>query len=129
MRVDGHQQRQGYVLLTDKGRRRGRHSAWYLLPRWHSGDQSACQCGRSLVGKIPWRRKGQPTLVLLPGKSHGHRSLPGCSPWGHKESDRTEHTHTHTHTHTREDRACLLPKLTTVPPGLSVGLPRYPVTM
>jgi len=28
--------------------------------------------------------------VLLPGKSHGWRSLVGCSPWGRKESDMTE---------------------------------------
>ena len=33
---------------------------------------------RSLVGKIPWRRKWQSTPVLLPGKSHGQRSLVGC---------------------------------------------------
>ena len=31
-----------------------------------------------------------PTPVLLPGKSHGQRSLVGCSPWGHEESDMTE---------------------------------------
>ena len=31
---------------------------------------------------IFWRRKWHPTLVLLPGKSHGWRSLVGCSPWG-----------------------------------------------
>ena len=36
-----------------------------------------------------------PTLVLLPGKSHGQRSLVGCSPWGCKESDRTERLHFH----------------------------------
>ena len=34
----------------------------------------------------------------LPGKFHGQRSLVGCIPWHHKESDMTEHTHTHTHT-------------------------------
>ena len=33
--------------------------------------------------------KWQPTPVLLPGKFHGLRSLIGCSPWGHKESDRS----------------------------------------
>ena len=33
---------------------------------------------------------GTPTPVLLPGKSHGQRSLIGCSPWGCKESDMTE---------------------------------------
>ena len=44
------------------------------------------------VGKIPWRREGQPTPVILPGESHGQRSLAGYSPWGHKESDTTEAT-------------------------------------
>ena len=37
----------------------------------------------------------QPTPVLLPGKSHGHRGLVGCSPWGHYESDMTEQLHFH----------------------------------
>ena len=45
------------------------------------------------VGKIPWRRKWQPTPVLLPGKSHGQRSLVGYGPWGHKESDTTKRLH------------------------------------
>ena len=36
------------------------------------------------VGKIPWRRKWQPTAVFLPGKSHGQRTLLGDSPWSHK---------------------------------------------
>ena len=40
--------------------------------------------------RVPWRRDGQPTPVFLPGKSHGQRSLAGYSPWGHRESDRTE---------------------------------------
>ena len=39
-----------------------------------------------IVGKIPRRRKWQPTAVLLPGESHGGRSLVGYSPWGGKES-------------------------------------------
>ena len=59
------------------------------LPWWLSGKESACQC-RSLrtlrfdpwVGKIPWKRKWQPTLVFL--KSHRQRSLAGYSPWGCK---------------------------------------------
>ena len=37
-----------------------------------------------------WRRKWQATPVSLPGKSHGQRSLVGCSPWGCEESDTTE---------------------------------------
>ena len=42
-----------------------------------------------------WRRQWQPTPVLLPGKSHGQRSLVGCSPWGHEESDMTKWLHFH----------------------------------
>ena len=41
------------------------------------------------------RRQWHPTPVLLPGKSHGWRSLVGCSPWGLKESDTTERLHFH----------------------------------
>ena len=70
-----------------------------------SGKESACQCRRHrrwgfdpCVGKIPWRRKWQPTPVFLPRKSHGQRSLVGYSPWCCKESDMTERAHTHTHT-------------------------------
>ena len=41
----------------------------------------------------PWRRQWHPTPVLLPGKSHGWRSLVGYSPWGREESDTTEQLH------------------------------------
>ena len=41
------------------------------------------------------RRHWHPTPVLLPGKSHGWRSLVGCSPWGGEESDTTERLHLH----------------------------------
>ena len=41
------------------------------------------------------RRQWHPTPVLLPGKSHGRRSLVGCSPWGREESDMTERLHFH----------------------------------
>ena len=69
-------------------------------PKLRGCKQSVClQCGRPgfdpWVGKIPWRRKWQPTPVLLPGKSHGQRSLVGCSPWGLEESDMTERLHFH----------------------------------
>ena len=43
----------------------------------------------------PWRRQWHPTPVLLPGKSHGWRSLAGCSPWGCEELDMTEQHHFH----------------------------------
>ena len=39
---------------------------------------------------LPRRRQRHPTPVLLPGKSHGRRSLVGCSPWGCEELDTTE---------------------------------------
>ena len=42
------------------------------------------------AGKTPWRTAWQPTLVFLPGESHGWWSLAGCSPWGHEESGTTE---------------------------------------
>ena len=95
------------------------------------------QCTRpkfdSWVGKMPRRRKWQPTPVFLPEKSHGQRSLAGYSPWGSKESDSTSwlnhhhsyiaqgtllcgdlnekeiqkrrDTHTDTHTHTQTHTA------------------------
>ena len=66
---------------------------------WRSGKEPACQRRRckthgfsSWVGKIPWKRKWQPTPVFLPGKFNGQRSLVGHSPQGCKESDTTEHT-------------------------------------
>ena len=42
-----------------------------------------------------WRRQWHPTPVLLPGKSHGRRSLEGYSPWGHWGLDMTERLHFH----------------------------------
>ena len=40
--------------------------------------------------RLNWRKQWHPTPVLLPGKSHGWRSLVGCSPWDREESDTTE---------------------------------------
>ena len=47
-----------------------------------------------LFNMLP-RRQWHPTPVLLPGKSHGQRSLVGCSPWSREESDTTERLHFH----------------------------------
>ena len=59
-----------------------------------------CQCSRlesrgfdPWVGKIPWRRKWQPTPVFLAGESQGQRSLAGYSPWGCKELTARLSTH------------------------------------
>ena len=68
---------------------------------WASLVAQACNAGDpgSIPGlgrrDLPWRRKWQSTPALLPGKSHGRRSLIGYSPWGHKESDMTERLHFH----------------------------------
>ena len=51
------------------------------FPGGSHGQESACNVGdpvRSLVGKIPWKRKWQLTPVLLPRESHGWRSLADC---------------------------------------------------
>ena len=73
------------------------------LSRWCCGKESACSAedARDVAlipgsGKIPWRRKWQPTAVFLTGKCYGQRSLVDCSPWI-TESDTTERAHTHTH--------------------------------
>ena len=56
------------------------------FPGSSKGKESACSVGDQgsglQVGKIPWRRKWQPTPVLLPGEFHGQRRK--CS-WGCKE--------------------------------------------
>ena len=79
-----------------------KHRELYLIspnnfPGGSDGKSILLQCGRPRFnpwdGKISWRRKWQPSPVLLPGKSHGRRSLVGYSPWGHKELDMTEQFH------------------------------------
>ena len=55
------------------------------------------------VGKIPWRRKWQPTPVFFPGPSDGQRSFVGYSPWGCKEADPTERLSVHTYTYTHNE--------------------------
>ena len=59
-------------------------SQYYVCLKWRlpwglSGRESSRQCRRNTsylrVEKIPWRRKWQPTLVVLPGKSHGKEAL------------------------------------------------------
>ena len=70
-----------------------------LLAATESGQGTSSIYANSQIAKNQhrycefWRRKWHPTPVLLPGKSHGWRSLVGYSPWGHKESDTTERLH------------------------------------
>ena len=76
------------------------HTHYYYETNTSGGSDSksiCLQCGKPgfdpWFGKIPWRRKWQPTPVLLPEKSHGRRSLAGYRPWGCKELDMTERLH------------------------------------
>ena len=62
-----------------------------LLPAWSNHRSAFCHY---YVGHF-WRRQWHPTPVLLPGKSHGRRSLVGCSPWGRWELDMTQWLHFH----------------------------------
>ena len=59
------------------------------------GESSGEKMTKSNAGIYSGRRQWHPTPVILPGKSHGRRSLVGCSPWGGTESDTTEWLHFH----------------------------------
>ena len=62
------------------------HSIIKKLERWEGTDKES----------LEWAsRQWHPTLVLLPGESHGRRSLVGCSPWGRWDSETTEQLHFH----------------------------------
>ena len=97
-----------YTWTSPDGQHRNQTNYILCSQRWRSSIQSAktrlgtgCGSDHELliakfrlklkkVGKTTQRRQWQPTPVLLPGKSHGQRSLVGCSPWGCEESDTTE---------------------------------------
>ena len=76
------------------------------FPGGAAGEEPTCQCGRRKrprfdpwVGKIPWRRKWQPTPVftsIYAWRIPWTERLVGCSLWGHKELDTTEWLSTHT---------------------------------
>ena len=68
---------------------------WRVLVVWFAGKVEGerrveicqnCFC----IYSLHWRRQWHHTPVLLPGKSHGWRSLVGCSPWGREELNTTE---------------------------------------
>ena len=70
----------------------GKYSALYFLSS--SSEMPRIFRFHNLMSPHRWRQ-WHPTPVLLPGESHGWRSLVGCSPWGSYESDATEWLHFH----------------------------------
>ena len=61
-----------------------------------SHEIQGAQLGYKCFPRISiWRRQWHPTPVLLPGKSHGRRSLVGCGPWDREACDTTERLHFH----------------------------------
>ena len=71
----------------------GKGSQWLLQNLCHFPLGSDWLFVCQFLQAIFWRRQWHPTPVLLPGKSHGRRSLIGCNPWGRYESDTTERLH------------------------------------
>ena len=70
-----------------------KQSPWSLTVQEREISILNCSCEKSVINCFLWyqrRWRWHPTPVLLPGKSHGQRSLVGCSPWGCEESDTTE---------------------------------------
>ena len=63
-----------------------------LVVKYPSANAGDVRHEGLIPGKIPWRKAWQPTLVFLPGESHGQRSLVGYSPQGRKGLDVTEVT-------------------------------------
>ena len=86
------------IKLIESCRSKCKHR--HVSTTWGSlhemGELYQCQFPSwDIVVLLCWRRQWHPTPVLLPRKSHGRRSLLGCSPWGRSESDTTERLHFH----------------------------------
>ena len=86
-----------YILTCIISLKKKKKTFYFVLDK-----ESACHCRRlrscgfgPWVGKIPWRRKWQPTPEFLFGESHGQRSLAGYSPRSHKELDMMSKQHSH----------------------------------
>ena len=86
----------GYLLwpMRSPGKTVSLCPAWFCTPRPNLPVTPGIYWLPTFAFQSPmmkrWRRQWHPTPVLLPGKSHGRRSLAGCSPWGLEESDTTE---------------------------------------
>ena len=69
-----------------------KRSVFVPIPKKGNAKECSNYHTTALISHASWRRQWHPTPVLLPRKSHGRRSLVGCSPWGREESDTTEAT-------------------------------------
>ena len=69
--------------------------SWFCYLNHWKGGQNLNKFLSVLIWYHIQRRQWHPTPVLLPGKSHGWRSLVGYSPWSHEDSDTTEWLHFH----------------------------------
>ena len=94
----------GVLSLTESGKRRVPPGTKRLL--FCFGPQ------HWLLFWVPTKTIWKPTPVILPGESHGGRSLVGYSPWGRKELETTEWLHCHFHQDNNlEDQACFRKRL------------------
>ena len=92
-----------FCLITGSERAKNLDQPFWVLAKATCGGLQSLQ--RLFSNDAPLRRAGkkfssiqrqwQLTPELLPGKSHGQRSLVGCSPWGRQESDTTERLPVH----------------------------------
>ena len=76
-----------YAGQEATGRTGCRKTDWFQIGKRICQGYILSPCLFNLYAEYIRRRQWQPTPVLLPGKSHGRRSLVGCSPWDHEESD------------------------------------------
>ena len=87
---DGTQVQQLQIWRTQQWPQDRKRSVFIPIPKKGNAKECSNYHTVTLISHASRRRKWQPTPVLVPRKSHGWRSLVGCSPWGHEESDTTE---------------------------------------
>ena len=90
-----HTTAENHQITKEQNRSRRKEQELQNSQKTITNNKMAISTQLSIITLNIWRRHWHPTPVVLPGKSHGRRSLVGCSPWGHKESDTTERLHFH----------------------------------
>ena len=90
-----------FIIIITQSKCKAVSSSWQIHPficmKCHVMECFLCSSFWILLCLITSSREGSgtPTPALLPGKSHGQRSLGGCSQWGREVSDTTERLHFH----------------------------------